>query len=182
MKSNKINPLHLESMKLIILTFILTISNSALAVEDDAFFITLSKCARTEFDMSKASEFKILSAPEMSIVCSRESKIVCKIMEKTDKGSQLTSERKYEVYANLADIAEIRNTDDHNQSIIVNQKLKKAMYFSKEIKSLTIVTQTFCSGVYNDSKDIKKLINPTKSAPNQYKKPSIPLDPGMIGE
>jgi hypothetical protein len=178
--------LHLKNMKNIIILIITTlISQASWAVSDNVFLVTLNKCVNNQMDLKKSEDFKILAADDMSIVCARDGKLVCKIMEKVNGSMRLTSERSYEVYSDIGDYTEIRNSDDHHQSLIINTREKTAMYLAKEISSKGVINHKVCSGKFKDAGDIKKISQPNTPKKTTNSKTPINIiesDPGKIGE
>lgn len=174
MKNSTIKKIHLENMRKIIGIFILLSSSLVQAQDNQVFLALLTKCVVNELDMNQSGEFKILAAPEMNIICSREGKINCKIMKKESAGFKQIAEQQFEVYADIGDVGEIRSKPDAHQSLVLNQRLKKAMYFSKEITRQNLIRETICSGELKDSQEIKKLISPPASE-KTYK--PAPRDP-----
>lgn len=164
----------------LILGLIAILSTFAQAAEDDEIFlVTLNKCVVNELNMKESQDLRLLAAPEMSIVCSRKSQISCRVLKKEDGKFQLVSEMLFKVFADVGDMGEIR-TDNHHESLVLNQRLNKAVYTSLEITTQSMVRQMVCSGTLKDTRAIKKTINPSKN----YDKKNTPVEltPSRIGD
>jgi hypothetical protein len=160
---------------------LLTLTAQAAEDPDQIFLVTLNKCVTNELNMKEPQDLRLLAAPEMSLVCSRKAQISCRILRKEDGQFQAISEKIFKVYADVGDMGEIRTEDDQHTSLVLNQKLKKAVYSALEITSQSLVRHTVCSGTLKDTREIKKVINPPKK---DYEKKSTPVEltPSRIGD
>ncbi len=149
---------------------------------EETFLVQLNKCVLIELDMLKSSDLKILTNASLSLVCSKGllNKTNCKIMEKNGDTSELIGQRDFVLSMSLGDTTEFRGDQDPTNLLILNQKQKKSFFYSREMKSQTLIQNTNCSGTYKDSNDLKKIFAPKK----EEKKISKPqeITPAMIGE
>lgn len=149
---------------------------------DEIFLVTLNKCVGNEFNMKEHEDLKLLVAPEMSLVCSRKAKkISCKILRKDDGKFQAISEKTFKIFADVGDVGEIRSEDDHT-SLVLNQRLNKALYSQLEYSSTSVIKQLVCSGTLKDTRAIKKVITPPPVDYNKKIKPPVELTPSRIGD
>lgn len=169
-------------MKKIILLILGLITVSAQAQEDstEIFLVTLNKCVVNELNMKESQDLRLLAAPEMSMVCSRKAQISCRVLKKEDGKFQLVSETIFKVFADVGDMGEIR-TDNQHESLVLNQRLNKAVYSALEITSQSMVRQTVCSGTLKDTRAIKKTVIPPRKTPGKIV-PEVELTPSRIGD
>jgi hypothetical protein len=174
--------LHLENMKKILLILITLFTSVSFAAEeaDEIFLVTLNKCVINELNMKENQDLRLLAAPEMSMVCSRKGQISCKILKKEDGKFQLVGEMFFKVFADVGDMGEIRSDNQH-ESLVLNQRLNKAVYTSLEIASQSVVKQLVCSGTLKDTREIKKTIIPPKRSSDKKNEP-LELTPSRIGD